>query len=110
MSDRVAEAYTETTSTASSSGDNTVIAAPGAGRRIVYRKIKVVNTTTMAVTVIVKYGSTSKKTAVLAAQVGSGEIFYEEDGVGLPANTALVLNLSAAVAVSYDLEYLTESV
>lgn len=110
MSDRVAEAYTETTGTVSSSGDNTVLAAPGAGRRIVHRKIKVVNTTNTAVTVIVKYGSTSKKTAVLAGQVGSGEIFYEEAGVRMPENTALILNLSGAVATSYDLEYLTESV
>lgn len=109
MNDRVAEAYTEITGTVSSFGDNTVMAAPGAGRRIVYRKIKVVNTTSTAVTVVVKYGATSKKTAVLDAQVGSGEIFYEEAGVKMPENTALVLNLSGAIATSYDLEYLTES-
>ncbi len=110
MSDRVAEAYLETTGTASSSGDNTAVAAPGTGRRIVWRKIKLVNTTANAMTVIVKYGATSKKKSVFSADIGAGEIYYEEEGVALPENTALVLNLSAANAISYDVDYLTESV
>jgi hypothetical protein len=80
MSDRVAEAYLETTGTASSSGDNTAVAAPGTGRRIVWRKIKLVNTAANAMTVIVKYGATSKKKSVFPADIGAGEIYYEEEG------------------------------
>lgn len=107
---RVAESYTTTTSTSSSSGDNTMLAAPGAGRRIVWRKIKLVNTTANAMTCIIQYGATSKMTSVLDAQIGAGEIYYEEEGEALPENTALILDLSAANAIAWDLTYLTESV
>lgn len=111
MSDnRVAEAYTEITGTASDSGDTTVIAAPATGRRIVYKKIKLVNTTANAVSVIIKHGATSKNKSVFSADIGAGEIYYEECGVPLPEATALVFNLSGAYAVSYDITYLTESI
>lgn len=109
-SGRTAEAYTEITGSAALENANTVVAAPGAGRRIVWRKIKLVNTTANAMTVIVQYGSTSKMTSVFGADIGAGEIYYEECGVPLPENTALVLDLSAANAISFDVQYLTESV
>lgn len=107
---RVGESYTTFTGEKSAAGANEVIAAPAATRRIVWRKIKLVNKTASALTVIIKYGATSKMTSVLAAEIGAGEIYYEEEGEALPAGTALNFDLSGATAVSFDVTYLTESV
>lgn len=110
MSNRVAEAYTMITGSSSSAGDNTMVAAPGSGRRIVWRKIKLVNGAASAQTCIIKYGSTSKMTSIFGANIGQGEVYYEEEGKPLPENTALINNMSGSTLASWDVDYLTESV
>lgn len=110
MSNRVAEAYTMITGSSSSAGNNTMVAAPGSGRRIVWRKIKLVNGSANAMTCIIKYGATSKMTSIFDAQIGAGEVYYEEEGKALPENTALINNMSGSTLASWDVDYLTESI
>lgn len=83
------------TITASSSGDNTIIAAPGSGRQIVISSITVQNASSTSTTAIIKFGSTSVYTAILPSQ-GDGVTKDMEPAWEVGNNAALVLNLSGA--------------
>lgn len=93
------------------SGDNSVVAAPGANKRIVVKAIVVQNTTATATTVVLKDGATAKHTSLLQNQ---GDMFGRAFEFGyewqLTANTALVVNLSGANSHNVNVEYWIEDV
>lgn len=97
---------TRTADTAASSGDNTIIAAPGAGYKTIVLFVRVQNESAVASTAIVKHGSTAVARNA-AAQYGWLERDYSEYPLELPENTALVLNLSGANSHGYIVEYVT---
>ena len=112
---------TFTSGAASSAGDNTLVAAPGAGLRICPVMIIAQNNTTTADTLILYDGAntdTRKIMTVLAQAQGDGITvncnFNGDDGetyqIKLTANKALVLNKAQAVATNYSVWYYTESV
>ncbi|MFN6560012.1 MAG: hypothetical protein RMY28_009410 [Nostoc sp. ChiSLP01] len=92
--------------TISSSGDNTIIAAPGSGLSInlCYLKIQLEGTT--ATTVLLKSGGTTKE-RILCQNQGDGlAINYPQNReLRLDVNTALILNLSGANSVNYAFHY-----
>lgn len=106
------QTFSRATGTFSASGDNTaILAAPGAGYRNVVKRIRLQNESSTASTVILKEGATAKD-RIHAANQGDGinELYDEGDEWRLPANTALVPNLSDAVQWGYALIYFTEAV
>ncbi len=96
--------------TISTSGDNTVIAAPAAGTRIVITGIRIQNNTTTATVSLIKDGASTILARVRAATDGSGlsENYSFGDELRLTAATAFIINLSGAnthgVSVRYWLE------
>lgn len=97
------------TGTASTSGDNTLIAAQGSGVKIVVTAIMLQNESTSSTTYILKDGSTAKM-RFLANNKGDGVAMALPLGREwkMTANTALVLNLSAANSTGYTIAYYTE--
>lgn len=95
--------------TAASSGDNTLIAAPGAGRQIVVSGLQIQNESAVSTTVIVKFGATAAIRSILTAQ-GTGFIRDPEPAFEVGNNNALVLNLSGANSHNYSVFYWIDSV
>lgn len=102
--------YTKVTSTAASSGDNTLVAAPAAGSHIVVKDIIVQNESSTDTTVILKSGSASvwraKLLGSLAASLAMSFRTGEEWRLG--SAEALVLNLSGANSHGYSVRYRVE--
>lgn len=98
------------TGTASTSGDNTLVSAPGAGNRVVLVAVWIQNESTSVTTMILKNGST----AFSRFMAGQREMLAPVLPVGrefkLSDNAALVLNLSAANSCGYTVFYYTEAV
>lgn len=99
-----------TTGTVSTSGDNTIIAAPGAGQQIYVRSLQIQNESSTATTVIVKFGATAKWRVLLQNQ-GDGLVLFFPPGTEWQVgdNVALVLNLSGANSIGYSLATYTEA-
>lgn len=88
---------TPQTSTEADSGDNTIIAAPGSGYRLVITDIQVQNASSTATTVILKNGSTAVWAVLLQNQGDALSVSFDGDRFWeLSENTALVINLSGA--------------
>lgn len=98
------------TGTKSSSGDNELVAAPGASTRIVVCWVVIQNESSTATTLILRDGTTSK-IRVLAQNQGDGltMVFPADARWKLTANTALNLNLSGANSCGYTVGYYTEA-
>ena len=97
--------------TAADSGDNTLVAAPGAGLRLVIRQFVVENEDGDEPTAILKQGATAVKRRLTTAKGDGLGVHYPIGGEWrLPENSALVLNLSAANTFGYSVEYLTERI
>jgi len=95
--------------TEADSGDNTLVAAPGAGKRLVVTDILVQNESSTATTVILKDGSTSRWRSLLQNQGDALVLsFSPERYWKLAANSALVLNLSGANSHGVSLYYFIE--
>ncbi len=103
-----------------SAGDNTLVAAPGAGLRIVPMFLLIQNNTTTADTGLLYDGASATGTklfTMLMQNQGDGYTgpcaFVGDDGkihqIKLTANTALVLNKAQAVATNVTVWYYTES-
>lgn len=94
------------------SGDNTLIAAPGAGVKIVVVGFSQVLTVAVATVGLLKDGAAgATKARWSGATIGAGIplfFFPERRELRLTANTALVLNLSAANAVDTQVYYFLE--
>ena len=104
----------------SNAGNNTLIAAPGAGLRIVPVFVLAQNTTTTADTLILYSGPSNtgtKLATVLAQNQGEGivfdTVFAADDGkvyqVKCGENKALVLDKTQAVATNVTIWYYIES-
>lgn len=96
--------------TKASSGDNELVAAPGAGIRIVVKAWHVQNESSAATTFILKDGSSSEYRYLAQNQGdGHGRVYEQDFEWRLAANSALNLNLSGANSHGYWLEYWTEA-
>ena len=100
---------TRTTGTASSSGDNTLVAAPASGKRLVVLYLQVQNESATATTCIVKHGATAVSRFLGQAQGDGLARYYDEYPMILPEATALVLNLGGANSHGYTVETVTIS-
>ncbi len=110
----LAREMTDATVTAASSGNNTVIAAPGANKRlaIAYCKVQRTQGVTAETVILCKKGAAGD---TFAYSVTSNDIPGEVliDAVSelqlrvLPENTAFVANLSGANSQTFTLRYLT---
>lgn len=98
------------TGTAATSGDNSIISAPGAGNRIRVYEFQLQLEADTATTVIVKSGSTSIRRVYMKA-ASDGIIWQWQLGQELVCGTneALQINLSGANTVGYVVRYVTES-
>jgi len=97
------------TGTVSDSGDTTLIAAPGAGQRIVIQNLCLQNESATSSTAILKDGSTAIR-RILGDHTGDGIFVAYPTGRErrLSDNSALVLNLSGAYQWGYTVEYWIE--
>lgn len=104
------KALTFTTTTISTSGDNTIIAAPGAGQQTYIRTIQIQLEASTATTAIIKFGTTAKWRVLMQNQ-GDGLAFSfpiaGEWAVG--DNLALVVNLSGNNSVNVSVSHYTEA-
>ena len=93
------------------SGDNALIAAPGAGVRIVVSAVTIQNESATPTTMVLKSGSTAKFRWLEQAQ-GDGLVLNFAPGREwrLGTNEALNLNLSGANSCGYNVVYWTETV
>ncbi|MBP8291769.1 MAG: hypothetical protein KAX65_03280 [Caldilineaceae bacterium] len=101
---------TTATGAAASSGDNTIVAAPAAGTRIVVHDLQLQLEAATATTILIKSGSTTKR-RVYCGAAGDGILLQYEAGkeFRLGAAEALILNLSGANSVGYTVRYTTEA-
>lgn len=99
--------------TVSSSGDNTLVAAPGEGKRFVITAILLQSNSDddTAVTLTLKSASDDlKKVLCTEAGVGLSETYDPAHVLECGENEAIVLNLSAAESVIHSIDYYEESV
>lgn len=95
------------TGTISSSGDNTIVSAQGAGVSIYITHLVIQNESSTATTIILK--DSSNRLRCLGQSQGNGLAltFSERREIKLAANTALILNLSGANSCGYSIGYYT---
>ena len=99
------------TGTTAALGVTTLVAAPGAGVRIVVSAFMVQNESAVATTIQVQAGGSSAFRALLQTQGAALSGAFQADREWkLPANTAFNLNLSAANLHGYSIVYYTEGV
>lgn len=97
---------TDITGTIASSGDNTIIASPGAGLSIYITRLIIQNESSTATTIILK-DSSSNKLRILAQSQGDGiaQAYSERREIQLAQNSPLIFNLSGANSVGYSIGY-----
>jgi hypothetical protein len=95
----------------SSSGDNTLIPAPGAGKRIVITFLMIQNKSSSAVTMKLEWSGGDQIREMLAQNQGDGLANEPAPDARLMAtNQSLILNLSAAEDCTYSIDYYIEDV
>jgi len=100
---------TTVTGTISTSGDNTIIAAQGAGVKIKIVSLRIQNESSTASTAIYKDGTTAIG-RVLGQNQGDGfsEVYPAGRPIVLSANTLFAINLSGANSHGYSVRYFAE--
>lgn len=103
---------TRVAGTKAASGDNTLIAAPAAGYRLVIKGWYVQNESATATTIVMANGTGESNYRYLAQNQGDGigRVYEAFNEWRLTAATALILNLSGANSHGYWVEYWTEAV
>lgn len=98
--------------TASTTGDNEIVAAPGAGNRIVVTAFVMQNESATATTLILRSAATTNGWRMLCQNQGDGLSKDFPDGAPwrLGANEALNLNLSGANSCGVTVMYYTETI
>ena len=91
----------------SSSGDNTILSAPGAGREYVLASLQIQNASSSDTTALVKSGATTKLAVVMPSK-GDGLVKELEPCWRYGDNAAVVVNLSGANAVWVQATYWIE--
>lgn len=104
----VPSSYTHASGTKSASGNNELIAAPGATRRLVIIDIVVQNESATETTVLLKSGSTTQWRGKLVAGAALSMSFQRGQEWRLGANEALNLDLGGANSHGYSVRYMTE--
>jgi hypothetical protein len=95
---------TRTTGTCATSGDNEIIASPGAGMKIVICAYHIQNETSNATTAIFKDGSTAFRRVRMSGDGdGIDRELEPEQFVHLSANSAFNINLSGANSCGYSI-------
>lgn len=106
------KALTQAIVVAASSGDNALVAAPGAGKQLVVAYLKGQRTSgsTATTAVLVKTGSSTTIDYGDFSNDIPGQVFWEAATElqlrVLPENTALIANHSAANSITYTVRYL----
>ena len=93
--------------TIATSGDNTIVAAPGSGLSIYITHLVLQNESTTATTIILKGSSDLLRWLGQIQGSGLALTFPERREIKLATNTALILNLSGANSVGYSIGYYT---
>lgn len=93
--------------TIATSGDNTIVAAPGAGISIYITHLVLQNESTTATTIILKGSGNLLRCLGQTQGSGLALTFPERREIKLAANTALILNLSGANSCGYSIGYYT---
>jgi len=102
---------TTVTGTVATSGDTTLVAAPGAGNRLVVDDVFVQLEAATATVVLLKNSATTIWRFRMVADGDYARLdFPEGKEIRLMENGALVLNLSGANQVGYTVRYRTEAV
>lgn len=103
----IPDCVTTVTSTEASSGDNEVVAAPGADYQIIVWAFSFQNTTAVATTGILRAGATANGWAALCQNQGDGHRMVFQDGHPwcLGENLALNLNLDGANTFNCSVMY-----
>jgi hypothetical protein len=98
------------TGTVATSGDNTLIAAPGAGQRIVLAQLHLQLEAATSTTILIKHGATVVSRLLFDFK-GDGlrENYPAGMEVVLPENTAFVVNLSGSNATGWGVRYRVEA-
>ncbi len=102
-------------STCATAGDNSIVSAPGAGKRIGVHRLKYQNEVATSNTVIVKFSTTAVDRTHMPNN-GDGYVFQAvdwreyRDFIFGGDNQALLLNLSAATTVGYTVDYVIADV
>lgn len=104
----VAHSYTLVSDTKSASGDNELVASPGASRLIAVKDIFVQNESEVETVAILKSGSSAQWRGKLAAGASMSLNFDVGSVWRLAKNQALNLNLSGANLHSFTVRYNTE--
>lgn len=93
-------------------GENEIAAVPGRGRRIVLVYAIIQNTTQTNTVIIMGAGSAANPIFRFNTEQWTALTFFSTLGreVRLPENTALSLNLGAAIAHNVNVYYFTEDV
>lgn len=108
---KVVQLYTPlAATTTATSGDQTLITAPGAGYRLVVKELVVQNESAIETTAILLSGSDARWRAKLAANAALSLSFADGEEWRLGTNEALVLNLSGANSHGYSGRYYIEAV
>jgi hypothetical protein len=102
--------WTNATGTIATSGDNTLVVAPGAGQRLVLAQLHIQLEGVVSTTILIKHGATVVSRLVCDFK-GDGlrDNYAAGRDVILPENTALVLNLSGSNSVGWGVRYRTEA-
>lgn len=95
------------TGTVSTSGDNTIVAAPGGGLSIYITHLVIQNESSTATTIILKDSSNRLRCLGQTQGAGLALTFAERRELKLATNTALILNLSGANSCGYSIGYYT---
>jgi hypothetical protein len=99
------------TGTKTASGDQELIATPGAGFQLLIASIVLQNESSTATTMILKAGSTAIARCLGQNQGdGAALIFPFDRPLQIGANTALNLNLSGANSCGYSIVYYIDTV
>lgn len=107
---RTPQTYSHVCTTIASSGDNSVIAAPGSGQRLVIADLILQNESTVTTTSLVKAGAATHWRNRAAENGGLALSFGMDEEWRLGDNEALVINLSGANSHGVSVRYYSEAV
>lgn len=94
------------TGTLNTAEDATVIAAPGAGKEIFIKEIQLQSEVATANVITLKKGTVAMRRVKLITDGMLVNIQYKDDeGINVGNNVAFVINLSAATAMNYYIQY-----
>lgn len=102
--------YSHVATTFATSGDNTIIAAPGSGQRLVVSDLIVQNESAVTTVSLVKAGATTHWRNRAAENGGLALSFGMDEEWRLGDNEALVINLSGANTHGVSVRYYSEAV